>query len=154
MKSSEGSWAWGTTGCGHPGHVSRILSLSLSLLPLRGLHLEVGWGVNTDSTPSKRATSVQFRRSVMSNSLRPHGPQHARLPCPSPASLAMNEKKSSFLLVPANNTQGLMLIGSRDQLWSLVYPWINHIWSGGQSPSSPGWFTFPPMKPKGELNPI
>ena len=29
-------------------------------------------------------SSVQFSRSVMSASLRPHEPQHARLPCPSP----------------------------------------------------------------------
>ena len=29
-------------------------------------------------------SSVQFSRSVMSNSLQPHGLQHARLPCPSP----------------------------------------------------------------------
>ena len=29
--------------------------------------------------------SVQFSPSVMSHSLRPHGLQHARLPCPSPA---------------------------------------------------------------------
>ena len=28
--------------------------------------------------------SVQFSRSVMSDSLWPHGPQHARPPCPSP----------------------------------------------------------------------
>ena len=28
--------------------------------------------------------SVQFHCSVMSNSLRPHGPQHTRPPCPSP----------------------------------------------------------------------
>ena len=28
--------------------------------------------------------SVQFSHSVMSDSLRPHGLQHARLPCPSP----------------------------------------------------------------------
>ena len=28
--------------------------------------------------------SVQFSRSVMSNSLRPHGLQYARVPCPSP----------------------------------------------------------------------
>ena len=27
---------------------------------------------------------VQFSHSVMSNSLRPHGLQHARPPCPSP----------------------------------------------------------------------
>ena len=32
----------------------------------------------------KRFTSVQFSLSVMSDSLRPHGLQHARLPCPSP----------------------------------------------------------------------
>ena len=30
-------------------------------------------------------SSVQFSRSVMSNSLRPHEPQHARPPCPFPA---------------------------------------------------------------------
>ena len=29
-------------------------------------------------------SSVQFSRSVMSNSLRPHGRQHTRPPCPSP----------------------------------------------------------------------
>ena len=31
-----------------------------------------------------RFSSVQFSRSVMSDSLRPHRLQHARLPCPSP----------------------------------------------------------------------
>ena len=30
------------------------------------------------------SSSVQFSRSVMSSSLRPHGLQHARPPCPSP----------------------------------------------------------------------
>ena len=29
--------------------------------------------------------SIQFSRSVVSDSLRPHEPQHARPPCPSPA---------------------------------------------------------------------
>ena len=29
-------------------------------------------------------SSVQFSRSVVSDSLRPHGLQHARIPCPSP----------------------------------------------------------------------
>ena len=32
--------------------------------------------------------SLQFSRSVMSDSLRPHGLQHTRLPCPSPTSRA------------------------------------------------------------------
>ena len=31
-----------------------------------------------------RESSVQFSRSVVSNSLQPHGLQHARPPCPSP----------------------------------------------------------------------
>ena len=31
-------------------------------------------------------SSVQFSRSVVSDSLRPHEPQHARPPCPSPTS--------------------------------------------------------------------
>ena len=30
-------------------------------------------------------SSVQFSSLVVSDSLRPHGPQHARLPCPSPS---------------------------------------------------------------------
>ena len=34
--------------------------------------------------PGTRWCSVQFSRSVTSNSLQPHGLQHARLPCPSP----------------------------------------------------------------------
>ena len=29
-------------------------------------------------------SSVQFKHSVVSNSLQPHEPQHTRLPCPSP----------------------------------------------------------------------
>ena len=35
-------------------------------------------------TAKKTISSVQFSRSVMSDSLRPHESQHARPPCPSP----------------------------------------------------------------------
>jgi len=38
-----------------------------------------------DTSPNTFPTSVQFSPSVLSDSLRPHGLQHARLPCPSPA---------------------------------------------------------------------
>ena len=34
--------------------------------------------------PQHKFSSVQFSRSVVPNSLRPHEPQHARPPCPSP----------------------------------------------------------------------
>ena len=38
----------------------------------------VSWG------PSKLFSIVQFSRSVVSDSLQPHGMQHTRLPCPAP----------------------------------------------------------------------
>ena len=34
--------------------------------------------------PTIQFSSVQFSRSVMSDSFQPHESQHARLPCPSP----------------------------------------------------------------------
>ena len=34
---------------------------------------------------TKEKISVQFSHSVVSNTLRPHGLQHSRPPCPSPA---------------------------------------------------------------------
>ena len=45
-------------------------------------------------------SSVQFSCSVVSDSLRPHGLQHARLPCPSPTPGACsNSCPSSWMLV-------------------------------------------------------
>ena len=41
--------------------------------------------------------SVQFSRSVVSDSLRPHGLQHTRLPCPSPSPrVCSNSSPSSW----------------------------------------------------------
>ena len=42
---------------------------------------KMSWGKKKKTT---KKDSVQFSRSVVSNSLRPHEPQHARPPCPSP----------------------------------------------------------------------
>ena len=39
----------------------------------------------------------QFSRSVMSNYFQPHGPQHARIPCPSPTPWACSNSCSSSL---------------------------------------------------------
>ena len=40
---------------------------------------------------SEITASVQFSRSVVSDSLWPHGLQHARLPCPSPTPRALTQ---------------------------------------------------------------
>ena len=42
---------------------------------------ETNWEIRADMYTF---SSVQFSRSVVSDSLRPHGPQYFRPPCPSP----------------------------------------------------------------------
>ena len=42
-------------------------------------------------------SSVQFSRSVVSNSLRPHELQHTRLPCPSPTPRVHSDSRPSLL---------------------------------------------------------
>ena len=49
-----------------------------------------------------RVYSVQFSCSVVSDSLRPHGLQHARLPCPSPIPRACSNL-SIELMMPFNH---------------------------------------------------
>ena len=49
---------------------------------LYSLILQIYWNINYFST--LLLTSVQFSRSVVSDALRPHEPQHARPPYPSP----------------------------------------------------------------------
>ena len=44
---------------------------------------------------SVQFSSVQFSRSVMSDSLRPHESQHARSPCPSPAPRVHSDSRPS-----------------------------------------------------------
>ena len=59
--------------------------LGFTLCHLIGPHETLGW-VWGDCYHLHYTweSSVQFSRSVVSDSLRPHGLQHARLPCPSP----------------------------------------------------------------------
>ena len=50
------------------------------------MHPNPVWPVSLqeEEIRTQRGDSVQFSRSVVSNSLWPHGLQHARLPCPTP----------------------------------------------------------------------
>ena len=47
-------------------------------------------------TTGKTISSVQFSRSVMSDSLRPHESQHARPPCPSPTNSRSSPRLTSI----------------------------------------------------------
>ena len=67
-------------------------------LPLQG-------SSNKSSSPLGwlRCCSVQFSRSVMSDSLRPYGLQHARLPCPSPTHWACSNSCPLKSVMPSNH---------------------------------------------------
>ena len=65
--------------------------------------------------------SVPFSRSVVSDSLQPHGPQHTRLPCPSPAPRACSNSRPSSQwchptispsVIPFSNLQSFPELGS------------------------------------------
>ena len=65
--------------------------------------------------------SVQFSRSVMSDSLQPQGLQHARLPCPS---LTPGACMSIELVMPSNHLilcHPLLLLPSLFSLYFLLY---------------------------------
>ena len=80
-------------------------------------------------------SSVQFSRSVMSNSLQPHEPQHARPPCPSPtARVHPNSCPSSRWCHP---TISLSVVPFSSCPWSFQasgpYPMSQLFASGGES---------------------
>ena len=81
------------------------------------------------------STSVQFSRSVISNSLRPHGLQHTRLPCPSPApGTYLNSCPSSQWCHPTISSS---VVSFSSHLQSFPAPWSfpmsKFVISGGQS---------------------
>ena len=61
--------------------------VEISIVPTKQFLLEIYLVSHLSSLsflPPQKISSVQFSRSVLSNSLWPHGLQHTRLPCPSP----------------------------------------------------------------------
>ena len=79
-------------------------------------------------------SSVQFSRSVISNSLQPHGLQHTRLPCPSPTPRACSNScpscqwchpTTSFSVVLFSSLQSFLASRSFPMRWFFI--------SGGQS---------------------
>ena len=65
MASSGGGWCWDEQGWREP-------------MEVWGKRKTLPWGEDPDAV---QFSSVQFSRSVVSDSLRPHESQHARPPC-------------------------------------------------------------------------
>ena len=71
-------------------------------MPCR-LHINVEGHHHCADGDISEVSSVQFSCSVMSNSLRPHGLQHTRLPCPSPTPGAYLNSLSIKLVMPSSH---------------------------------------------------
>ena len=82
-------------------------------------------------------SSVQFSRSVMSDSLRPHWLQHTRLPCPSPISLSLPKLMSIKLVMLSNHLilccPLLLLPSIFPSIRGFFFPMSQFFTSGGQS---------------------
>ena len=79
--------------------------------------------------------SVQFSRSVMSDSLRPHGQQHTRPPCPSPTPRVYPNSSSSSQWCHPTSSSSVGPFSSRLQSFpaSRSFPISQLFTSGGQS---------------------
>ena len=80
------SCTWLTISFPMLGNVSAVISsnISRSFLSLLSFWDPYNANVGAFNVVQRSLSSVQFSRSVVSDSLQPHEPQHASPPCPSP----------------------------------------------------------------------
>ena len=90
--------------------------------------------------------SVQFSRSVVSNSLRPHESQHARPPCPSPSpGVHSDSRPSSQWCHPAISSSVVPFSSCSQSLpASESFPMSQLFAWGGQSTGVSASVSFPP----------
>ena len=92
-------------------------------------------------------SSVQFSRSIVSDSLQPHESQHARPPCPSPTPGVHSDSHSSSQWCHPAISSSVILVSSHLQSFpaSGSFPVNQFFTSGGQSIGVSGSTTVFPM---------
>ena len=96
-------------------------------------------------------SSVQFSRSVMSNSLRPHELQHTRPPCPSPTPRVHSDSWPSSQWCHPAISSSVVPFSSCPQSFpaSESFPMSQLFAWGGQSTGVSASASFPPKKSQG-----
>ena len=96
----------------------------------------------------RRFSSVQFSRSVVSDSLRPHESQHARPPCPSPTPGVHSDSRPSSQWCHPAISSFVVLFSSRPQSLpaSESFPMSQLFAWGGQSTGVSALASFLPKK--------
>ena len=102
----------------------------------------VVWGGLTNSIEKKtskrhrrKGSSVEFSCSAVSDSLRPHGLQHTRAPCPSPTPGVHSDSRPSSQWCHQAVSSSVVIFSSRPQSFpaSESFPMSQLFASGGQS---------------------
>ena len=108
---------------------------------------------NSMLTHKEVHSSVQFSRSVVSDSLRPHESQHARPPCPSPTPrVHADSRPSSPWYHPAISSSVVPFSSCPQSLpASKSFPMNQLFTRGGQSPGVSALASFLPKKSEGWL---
>ena len=106
---------------------------------------------NSMLTHKEVHSSVQFSRSVVSDSLRPHESQHARPPCPSPTPrVHADSRPSSPWYHPAISSSVVPFSSCPQSLpASKSFPMNQLFTRGGQSPGVSALASFLPKKSEG-----
>ena len=101
----------------------------------------------------KHIRSLQFSRSVVSDSLWPHELQHARLPCPSPTpEVHSNSRPSSWWCHPAISSSVIPFSSCPQSLpASESFPMSQLFAWGGQSTGVSALASFLPKTPRTDL---
>ena len=95
-------------------------------------------------------SSIQFSRSVMSNSLQPHESQHARPPCPSPTpGVHLDSRPSGQWCHPAISSSVVPFSCPQSLSASECFPMSQHFAWGGQSTGVSASASFLPKNTQG-----
>ena len=99
---------------------------------------------------SRSLSSVQFSRSVMSNSLQPHESQHGRPPCPSPTPKVHSNSRPSRQWCHPAISFSVVPFSSCPQSFpaSESFP-MSELFAGDQSTGVSASASFPPKKSQG-----
>ena len=100
---------------------------------------------------TQQFSSVQFSRSVVSDSLRPPKSQHARPPCPSPTSRVHPDSRPSSQWCHPTISSSIVPFSSSPQSLpaSESFPMSQHFTWGGQSTGVSALASFLPKKSQG-----
>ena len=133
------------------GRSSKWSGSHLLSMKVRKIKTNIWSSISNSASYPIKFSSVQFSRSVVSNSLQPHGSQHARPPCPSPTPRVHPDSRPSSQWCHPTISSSVVPFSSCPQSLpaSESFPMSQLFAWGGQSIGVSASASFPPKKSQG-----